>query len=298
MKTVLVTGFNGFIGSNLIPELQKIFHVVGISNSKSSKIHITQIKQNISKINEKHLPRKISTIIHLAAISDVDFCQNNPDKVFETNIQGTHKILEIARKKDSDVIFMSTSHVFGKTTKIKIKENQNKNPLSLYAASKLSGEVMCQSYANSYGLNIGIVRLFSLYGPNAPKHSVTYNIIQQILNKQTIKLENICAKRDFFYIKDAVDAILLVMKKNRGFNDYNVGSGKSHSLLQICTKLKKISKKNIPIRTIKTKIKRNEPDELISNSIKIKKLGWKPKMNIDEGLKMTYLWYLEKSNQN
>ena len=298
MKTILVTGFNGFIGSNLIPELQKNFHIVGISNSKSSEISIKQIKQNISKINEKQLPRKISTIIHLAAISDVDFCQSNPDKAFETNIQGTHKVLELARKKDSDVIFMSTAHVFGKTKKIVIKENQNKNPTSIYAATKLTGEIMCESYANSYGLNIGIPRLFSLYGPNGPKHSVTYNIIQQILNKQTIKLGNTSTKRDFLYIKDAIDAILLIMKKNRGFNDYNVGSGKSHSIIQICTKLKKISKKNIPLRTIKTKIRKNDSDELISNSIKIKKLGWKPKMTLDEGLKMTYLWYLDKSKQN
>ena len=136
----------------------------------------------------------------MAAISNLDFCQKNPDKVFETNIHGTHNILELARKKDSDLVFMSTSHIFGKTNNIAIKENYPKNPLSLYAATKLSGEIMCESYANSYGLNIGVARLFSLFGPNGPKHSVTYNIIQQILNKHVIKLGNINAKRDFLYI--------------------------------------------------------------------------------------------------
>ena len=297
MKTVLVTGFNGFIGSHLIPEIQKKFHVVGVSNSKNSEINIQQIKQNISKINEKHIPKKISKFIHLAAISNLDFCQKNPDKVFETNIHGTHYILELARKKDSDLVFMSTSHVFGKTNNIAIKENYPKNPLSLYAATKLSGEIMCESYANSYGLNIGVARLFSLFGPNGPKHSVTYNIIQQILNKHVITLGNINAKRDFLYIKNVIDAILIIMKKNRGFNDYNVGSGKSHSLMQICTKVKNISKKNITIEGIQQKFGNNSY-EVKSNSTKLKKLGWKPKTTLDDGLKLTYLWYQDQLKHN
>jgi nucleoside-diphosphate-sugar epimerase len=297
LKTVLVTGFNGFIGTNLIPELQKNFHVIGMSNLKHPEINIKQIKQNISNISEKNLPKSISTIIHLAAISDLDFCQKNPDKVFKTNIQGTHNILELARKKDSDLIFMSSSHVFGQTKKVAITEKYPKNPLSIYATTKLSGEIMCESYANSYGLNIGVARLFSLFGPNGPKHSVTYNIIQQILNKNAIKLGNIHTKRDFLYIKNVIDAILIIMKKNRGFNDYNVGSGKSHSLMQICNKLKKISKQNIPIEGVQQKIGSNSY-EVKSNSTKLKKLGWKPKITLDDGLKLTYFWYRDHLKHN
>jgi nucleoside-diphosphate-sugar epimerase len=297
LKTVLVTGFNGFIGSNLVPELQKNFHVIGISNSRHPKINIKQIKQNISNISEKNIPQSISTIIHLASISDLDFCQKNPDKVFETNIYGTHNILELARKKDSDLIFMSSSHVFGQTKKIAITEKYPKNPLSIYAATKLSGEIMCESYANSYGLNIGVARLFSLFGPNGPKHSVTYNIIQQILNKNTINLGNIHAKRDFLYIKNVVDAILIIMKKNHGFNDYNVGSGKSHSLMQICNKLKKISENTIHVEGIQQKIRNNSYD-VKSNSTKLKKLGWKPKITLDDGLKLTYTWYKNHLKHN
>ena len=100
MKTVLVTGFNGFFGSNLIPELEKKFNIIGISRSKYPDVKIKQITCDISKINKINPKEKISTIIHLAALTDVNFCQNNPEKAVINNIQGTREILEFARRKD------------------------------------------------------------------------------------------------------------------------------------------------------------------------------------------------------
>ena len=292
MKTVLVTGYNGFIGSNLIPELQKKFHLIGISKSKHSDINIKQIKHDISKNNIIQLPEKISAIIHLAALTDVNFCQNNPEKAFVTNIQGTKQILELARKKDSNVIFLSTAHVFGKITKNPIGEKYEKNPNTIYGITKLAGEIMCKSYSNSYGLNIAVPRLFSIYGPYSPIHSVTSNIIRQILTKKSLQLGNIKSKRDFLYIKDAIDAIQVIMKKNKKFNDYNIGSGKSYSILEICNIIKKLSKKdNIPIKTITSKVRKNDSSNIICNSSKIKKLGWSPKISIKKGFKLTFDWY-------
>ena len=295
MKTVLVTGYNGFIGSNLIPELQKKFRLIGVSKLKHSDINIKQIKHDISKNNTIRLPEKISTIIHLAGITGVDFCQSNPKKAFATNIQGTKQILELARKKDSNVIFLSTSHVFGKPKNNTIKEDYEKNPNSVYGITKLAGEILCKSYSNSYGLHIGIPRLFSIYGPHAPIHSVSYSIIQQILTKKNIRLGNIKSERDFLYVKDAINAILIIMKKNKKFNDYNVGAGKGYSIIEICDLVKKISKKDhVSIKTVRTKIRKNDFSSIISNSSKIKKLGWEPKISIKKGLRFTVDWHKHK----
>ena len=295
MKTVLVTGYNGFIGSNLIPELQKKFRLIGVSKLKHSDINIKQIKHDISKNNTIRLPEKISTIIHLAGITGVDFCQSNPKKAFATNIQGTKQILELARKKDSNVIFLSTSHVFGKVKNNTIKEDYEKNPNSVYGITKLAGEILCKSYSNSYGLNIGIPRLFSIYGPHAPIHSVSYSIIQQILTKKNIRLGNIKSERDFLYVKDAINAILIISKKNKKFNDYNVGAGKGYSITEICDLVKKILKKDhVSIKTVRTKIRKNDFSSIISNSSKIKKLGWEPKISIKKGLRFTVDWHKHK----
>ena len=182
MKTVLVTGFNGFFGSNLIPELEKKFNIIGISRSKYSGVKIKQITCDISKISKINPKEKISTIIHLAALTDVNFCQNNPEKAFINNIQGTREILEFARRKDSNVIFVSTAHVFGKIKKNPIRENHEKNPISVYGITKLAGEIMCKEYSSSYGLNIAVPRLFSIYGPYSPTHSVSNNIILSLIH--------------------------------------------------------------------------------------------------------------------
>lgn len=295
LKTVLVTGYNGFIGSNLIPELQKKFNIIGISRLKHPNVKIKQIKHDISKINKINLPEKISTIIHLAALTDVNFCQNNIEKAFVNNIQGTKQILELARKKDSNVIFLSTAHVFGKIKSNPVGENHEKNPSSVYAITKLSGEILCKSYSNAYGLNIAVPRLFSVYGPHAPNHSVSYNIIQQILTKKNIQIGNTKTKRDFLYIKDAIDAILLIMKKNKKFNDYNIGSGKSYSILEVCNLVKQISNQDEhSIKTMRSKLRKNDFSNIVCNSSKVKKLGWKPKISLEKGFEKAIYWYSQR----
>lgn len=293
MKTILITGFNGFIGTHLIPALASKYALIGLSNSKTPLIKIPQIKQNISTINENSVPGKISTIIHLAAISDVNYCQNNPVDSSIVNILGTQKILELARKKDANVIFLSTSHVYGNPTRIPIREDDEKNPQSIYSATKLSAEIMCKSYSYSYGIHVAVARLFSVYGPNNPKHSLVANIIRQLIARKTIQLGNISSKRDFLYVKDVVDAILLLVKKNYGYAEYNIGSGTSYSVSHICDMLKKISGKNISVKSIQTKLRKNDINEVVSDPNKIKSLGWKPKISLYDGLRFTYDWYVE-----
>lgn len=293
METILITGFNGFIGTHLIPALTLKYSLIGLTNSNNSKIRIPYIKKNITTINEKSFPEKISTIIHLAAVSDVDYCQKNPTTTTSVNILGTQRILELARKKDANVIFLSTSHVYGKPTKIPIQENDTKNPQSLYAATKLSGEILCKSYSDSYGLNIAVVRLFSIYGPSGPKHSLISKIINQMITKKSIELGNISSKRDFVFINDVISAIHLILKKHNGYDEYNIGSGTSYSINHICEILNRISRKKIPVISNQKKFRKNDVPEIVSNSKKICSLGWTPKVSLNSGLKITYNWYLK-----
>lgn len=297
MKTILITGHTGFIGTHLIQHLQKKFNIVGLSNNSQKNLKIKQIKNNICKINTSKIPENISSIIHLAAISDVHFCETNPYQTSLVNLQGTQNILELARKNDSKLVFISTSHVYGKSKKSPMKENYEKHPNSIYSGTKLAGEYLCESYSNTYGLNIGVARLFSVYGPHSPKHSLINSIITQILNSQSLKLGNLKTKRDFIFIQDVVSAIEKIMKNNHHFNDYNIGTGKKTSILELCTMINKIAGKNIPIKSIKSKIRKNDVSEIVADIKKIKKLGWIPKTTLHDGLKSTFEWYVNsKSN--
>jgi len=290
-KTILVTGSNGFIGSHLLKTLLKKYKVIGINHTQDTKTrNYFPLKKNIAKLSINEIPEKLSGVIHLAALTDVNLCNKNPKKCFLTNIIGTQKVLEIARKNNCKFVYISTNHVYGNPEKLPIDENHPRAPNSIYAASKLAAEICCEGYSKSYDMDIAIVRLFSVYGPNSPPHLVTSKIITQLQKKYLI-LGNLSSQRDFVYISDAVNAIKIVFEKSSGFNAYNVGTGKCHSISNICNLLKNLSKSNVPVRTLKSKIRKNDIKKIMSNNTKIKKLGWKPQVNLDLGLKMTLDWH-------
>ena len=290
-KSILVTGSQGFIGSNLLNGLLPEYSIIGLNkvlDKKRKNYH--PIKYDISKLSEKSNIGKFSSIIHFAAITDVKYCEKNPKKCFLTNVGGTLRMLEIARKKDCKFIYISTSHVYGNPTRLPIHEEDPKNPESIYAASKLAGEICCEGYAKSYGLDISILRLFSVYGPFSPPYLVTSRIISQ-LEKNSIKLGNLKPKRDFIFVDDAINAIKIVLEKSKGFQIYNIGTGKSYSILEICNLIKKISGKKNPVISNKLFLRKNDIKEIKAHTNKIKKLGWKPKTNIKRGLEYTINWH-------
>jgi len=293
MNEILITGSSGFLGSHLVNSLQNSQKIIGLSNNKqeikSKNISHKKIDLRENKIT---ISSKISSIIHLAAISDIKYCNDNPSVCFDVNVAGTKKMLEMCRKKDVNFIFASTSHVYGKPKINPVTEKETTKINSIYSTTKIIGENLCESYAKTYGLNIAVLRFFSLYGPNAPKHNVIYNIINQYKNYSKIKMGNLKPKRDFLYIGDAIRAIKTVNKNQKGFQVFNVGSGKSFSIKMICDKIEKIMKKKSTIETDKSKIRKNDILEIRSDYNKIRKIyRWEPKISLDEGLTKTCEYY-------
>ena len=288
MSKILVTGYTGFLGSHLVEGLVDTkSKIIGLSINPQKIRGITSVHGDITKIS--NISNDISCIVHLAALTSVDYCQNNPKKCFDTNVMGTQNMLEIARKCDSKFLFASTSQVFGIPQKLPISENAELHPSSVYAASKTAGEFLCETYSKSYGLDISVVRLFSIYGPKSPPYLVTTKIITQTINGNKIRIGNLSPKRDFLYVSDAVSAFKLLINKNlKGFSKFNVGFGKSFSIEEICKKIVKISEKKISIESNKQLFRRSEIPNLVCNASKIKNLGWKPKISLDEGLQMTF----------
>ena len=237
---------------------------------------------------------KNSCIIHLAAITDVAYCEKHPEECYNVNVMATQKILEIARKKNCSLIYPSTSHVYAIPHKLPIKATHPTNATSVYSESKISAEKLCQAYSKSYGLNISVLRLFSTYGPKNSEYKVESRIIRQLLSNSMIKIGNLSPKRDFIYIDDVTKAFQIVIKNLKNFNTYNVGSEKSYSIQEICNILKKLSGKETPIVADKGKLRKNDIKNVVSDCSKIKKLGWKPKISINEGLELTLNWYITK----
>lgn len=289
LKVIIITGHNGFVGSHLVKFYQsKNYDVAGISKKSEKELKIKQIKKDIRKITSKDIKGDVFAIIHTAGITNYQYCQNHPSECFETNILGTLRMLEIAKEKKCKFIFLSSSHVYGKPQTIPIKENHPTIPTSVYASSKIAGEICCESYSKSYNMKVAILRPFSIYGTNEAKYFLIPTIFSQLRNKKIIKLGNVYPKRDFIFIDDVINAISIVLQKLEGFEVYNIGTGKSYSVLELCRIIEKISKKNLIIKSIKSKSRGFEVKNMVSDSSKIKKLGWRPKISINQGLKILY----------
>ena len=286
---LLVTGSSGFVGSHLTNSLiSKKYSVLGLAHQKTKKSTLKTIIKDISKVQSSTFTQDLSCIIHAAAITDLKKCHDSPVESIKTNVFGTLNMLEIARKKDSKFVYVSTSHVYGVPEKIPIKEKHVTNPTSIYASSKLEGEHFCEMYSKLYGMDVSVIRLFSVYGPQSPSYNVISKIILQLLTSNVIRLGDITPKRDFIFISDVVDAIELIMKKTKDFSIFNVGSGKSLSIQDVCNMLKKISKNDAKVLSTKSNFRKNDAQNIVADISKIKKLEWKPKILIKDGLKLTF----------
>ena len=283
MKKILITGSSGFIGKNLVDNLLSEYEIVGLSK-KVEKSKINCITKDINQITSKDF-KNIFCVIHLAAITDPKICEDFPDQCITTNVLGTQKILEASRKNNCKVVYASTSHVYGIPKKIPISETASTSPTSIYAGSKLAGEILCESYQKQFNMDISIVRIFSVYGPKSNNHCVLPSIVKQMKNSNIIKLGNINSKRDFIFISDIMDAFKIILKNINGFNVYNVGAEKSYSIKEICKKFEKLYGKKIIIKNNLEQNRKIDAKNIISNSTKLKKLGWKSKITLDEGLR-------------
>jgi UDP-glucose 4-epimerase len=296
LKKILITGVTGFIGTHLIPQLIENHKVVGISKNKikSSKNFISS-SVDITNKNFK-IKNKFTDIIHMAAHSDVNYCNLNPTKCYELNVKSTQKMLEIARKNDSNFIFLSSSHVYGNPIKQPITENSLCNPSTHYASSKRMSEILCETYAKTYGLDIQVARLFSVYGPKSPKSNLIFNIIDQIINNSKIILGNTYPKRDFIFISDVIIGLTKILNsKKKGFQIYNLGSGKSTSVENIVKNCLDISNKKLKIISLKEKRRENEITDIQANISKMKKeFKWKTEISLKKGLEITYNHYISK----
>jgi nucleoside-diphosphate-sugar epimerase len=286
LKKILITGSSGFIGKNLVESLLSEYEITGLSKQqKNSKSN--HIIKDISKITSKDF-KNIFCIIHLAAITDLKVCKDYPDQCIATNVLGTQKILESARKNNCKVIYASTSHVYGIPKKLPINETTSTSPTSMYAGSKLAGEILCESYHKQFDMDISIVRIFSVYGPESNNHYVVPNIVEQLKKSNKIKLGNINSRRDFIFISDVINAFKIILNNINGFNIYNVGAEKSYSIKEICKKFEKLHGKKIIIKSTVKQNSKFDAKNIVCDATKLKKLGWKSKISLDEGLKKMY----------
>ena len=319
MKKVIVTGGNGFIGSNLIKFLiQKNYFVINIDKNTYSKN--SYILKNLKKKNYvfykldinnrkkilKNLKKnKPNAIFNLAAETHVDRSIDSPKEFINSNICGVFNLLEAIKKykKKIKLIHISTDEVYGDLKgNSKSNENSSYNPSSPYSASKASSDHLIKSYVRTFGIDASISNCCNNYGPGQFPEKLIPTLIFNILHNKPLPIYGKgINSREWIYVEDHCRGLLTILNKGKKGESYNIGTGVNINNLNLTKLLLNIVKnKKIKIgKKVKIKFIKDRPGHdlryaLNSNKIR-KKLKWKPLINFRSGLNETFIWYYKNN---
>ena len=320
---ILVTGAAGFIGFHLCEKLLEDKHtVLGIDNInnyydvklKKDRLKILLRKKNFKfkkiDISDNNFVKKIypiaknfKIIIHLAAQAGVRYSVTHPYKYIESNVKAQISILELAKRIKSfeHLIYASSSSIYGSNKKIPFSINDRvDNPISLYGASKRSGELITQSYSQKFNINCTGLRFFSVYGPWGRPDMAAYIFTKNLFENKPLDLFNFGRmERDFTFIDDIINGIAQLIKikkrKNELHKIYNLGNNKPEPLLKLVSLLETLCKRKAKV--IKKRMQSGDVRYTYANIKESKKdLKFKPKTNLEDGLEKFVSWYKEYHN--
>jgi len=316
MKKIIVTGGLGFIGSNLINILLKknykilnIDKVTYASNFYNIKNFVNHKNYEFSKcdlFNQKKLNNLINNfkpdaIFNLAAESHVDRSIDNPHSFIKSNIVGVFNLLEVFKKytiqnKKAKLIHISTDEVYGDILNGRSDENYSYLPSSPYAASKASSDHLVYSYFRTFNLPVIITNCSNNYGPRQHPEKLIPKLIYNIINNYDLPIYgNGKNSREWIYVNDHCEALIIVWLKGKVGNFYNIGSNKNLKNIEISKILLEIGQKKLSSSS-KITFVQDRPGHDVRyalNSNKIRKeLKWQPKISFNEGIKKTFEWYL------
>lgn len=299
-RRALVTGASGFVGRYLVPLLQKKGYQVWCSSRgrKTPFRHpVCWIKSDLESSDEiLNLVKKArpDIIFHLAGLANPKESLKRPDTAFSWNVRGTIFLLEAMLRvaPNSTILLVSSSHVYGRVfDKIeKIREEYLINPASPYGASKALMEMAAQDYARQTGLRVIIARSFNHLGAGQPPSYIFSDFCRQISGierkKRAARLEvgNLDLIRDFIHVEDAVRAYLILGERGKSGTTYNVGSGEGIRLSRGLEYLRRASHASFKIKPAPSRFRRQDPPSIVADCRRLKRLGWRPRKTIREGL--------------
>lgn len=310
MKKVLLTGVAGFIGAKTAEKLlAQGVEVIGLDNLNDyydvalKKHRLSNIKSPLFKFVELDIENKTAldklfkehnfdVVYNLAARAGVRYSMENPSIYMSTNAQGSLNLLECMKTNDvKKFVLASTSSLYAGQP-MPFKEDLPVNtPISPYAASKKAAEVMAYSYHYLYGIDVSIVRYFTVYGPAGRPDMSPYIFADKLLKGEELPVfGDGTQSRDFTFVDDIAEGTILAAK-NVGYEIINLGGGNNpYTLLQMIELMEKYSGKKAKLK-LQSKIKA-DMDVTWADISKAKNLlGWEPKVSFEEGLRQLMIWH-------
>jgi len=294
---VLVTGGAGFIGSVTVRMLlDKGARVKVVDNCFAGERSLIPEGASFEQldIRSDELQNAVSefdpdSIVHLAAVHYIPYCNQHPEETFEVNVMGTRSLLEAAKelKTLDTVVFVSSGAVYPPESG-PLGEGSRVGPMDIYGRTKLIGEDLTQLFGTKSGVSTAAVRLFNVYGPNETNEHLIPAILNQLrAGSRTIELGNLSPKRDFVYVSDVARALTTILTDFEGdFRTYNVGSGTARSVREVVECASDALGENIEIEQDDERVRESDRPHLQSDIGRIRtELGWEPQIEFVEGLR-------------
>lgn len=294
----LVTGGAGFIGSAVVPTLQKegydLFVLDNLSFGSRNFIEVNDDHFYLADIRDKEAVEKAiveiqpDIVVHLAAIHFIPYCNEHPYEAADTNIRGTMNILNACKqvKGLKKVFFASTAAVYPIYDGA-VGEKHELLPLDIYGLTKLTGEHLCKEFYLETKIDTIVCRFFNAFGPNETNPHLIPEIEKQLREGlRTINLGNLTPKRDFIHTHDMANAVkaLLALDKS-GYDIFNLGRGIEYSVVEIVEAFSRQLNEKVKINVDQSRVRKVERQHLLADVTKLKSIGWKPVWGIDEGIK-------------
>ncbi len=295
-KRILITGASGFIGSHLAERLagENEVHVIvrGHDYPRLSRMH-SKIKIHQGDVSDSVFVRsvmdkyKMHAVFHLAGIIKKDGSDESFSASMDVNFHGTLNLLNRIGKETQRFVFVSTSE--GYIGSAPFSEEGRRLPLSPYSASKMLAETACMFYFCVRKVPVTIVRPFIVYGPGQGKGMLIQDAITSMLEGKPLKTTKGEQTRDFVYIDDVIDALILASSRKEAVGQtYNVCIGKETKIKDVLFKIASLtggrSEPVLPYRE-------NEVFSHFGDNSKLRSLRWEPRISLEEGLKRTVEWY-------
>lgn len=305
IKTILITGGGGFIGSHILELLLKNkYKVIVLERSRDNngriKRFLPKIKTyystdgNLAEVFQKN---KIDCVIHLAALYIKDHeTVSDVENVIESNIKFSATLAELCVENGVKYFINTGSSFEYGNVASNIKEGHEKAPLSLYAVSKVASSEVFKYYARDRGLRVADLLLFAPFGDGDNEKLFAY-LIKSMIDNVEVDFSGGEQRWNYTYVKDIALAYLCAIKnfeRIKGYEEFNVGYNKAYSIKEIVSKLEKLAHKRLKIKWGAKPYAKNEYLFFNCENSKLKKiLGWRPKYNFDYGLLKTYDYYLD-----
>lgn len=319
MKSVLVTGADGFIGSHLTEKLlEEGYKVKAFVNYNSfntwgwldtiDKNKLSEIEIFAGDVRDPNGVRQaikgVDEVYHLAALIAIPFSYHSPDSYVDTNIKGTLNVLQAARDFETKrILVTSTSEVYGTAKYVPIDEQHPYQGQSPYSATKIGADRLAESFYRSFNMPVSIVRPFNTYGPRQSARAVIPTIITQLLSgEKQIKLGALSPTRDFNYVKDTVNGFIEIAKSSKTIGEeINIATQHEISIGHLAEELIKQISPSAEIVCDEQRIRpeKSEVNRLLGSNKKIKELtDWDVQYTFEEGIKETIEWFRNKENLN